>query len=364
MSTTSTPFFAVEHNAAAVRNFTAVVRTLPELTEPYPEVVRPLMAFFEVLSSNLAAFDEHCPGNIEWLGKRFIGQIVSFVEQRTDNPNEQLLDIFTYAYRFLCELEFSQPGDLSFELRGIKRFVEENLGRFEGNDRQQLIYASYTMPANLAKRILQHSSLVDFKNFTETANAAKQLKEQWDKEIEAKTAETIALQDAVNRLQTKFNFVGLVQGFEILSGRKQRESKLAFLALLCLGVVMVLPVTLQLAFVLQNVDTIDAHRTTLIYSLPPLLALELILLYFFRVVLANHRNLQAQLLQLDLRVSLCQFIQSYSDYSARIKKVDASALERFESVVFSAIAVDAEKMPSTFDGVEQISKIVSSLRAK
>ena len=364
MSTTSTPFFVIERNAAAVRGFATVLRTLPPLTEPHPEVVQPLTTFFNILSGNLAAFDEHCPGNIEWLGERFIGQLVSFTERRAEKPHEQLIDIFTYAYRFLCELEFSQPGGLSFELRGIKNFVNDSLELFTGTDRQQLIYASYTMPASLTKRILQHSSLADFKAFAETANAAKQMKEQWDKEIVAKKTETDALQDALSRLQTKFNFVGLVNGFEILAGKKKGEARRSFLALLGLGALMVLPVTLQLGFVLQNVSTIDAHRNTLIYSLPPLLALELILLYFFRVVLASYRGLQAQLLQLDLRVSLCQFIQSYSDYSAKIKKLDAAALERFESIVFSAIASDAEKMPATFDGVEQLAKLVSSLRGR
>jgi hypothetical protein len=98
--------------------------------------------------------------------------------------------------------------------------------------------------------------------------------------------------------------------------------------------------------------------------LPPLLALELILLYFFRVVLSNFRGLQAQLLQLNLRVSLCQFIQSYSEYSSKIKKTDASALERFEAIVFSAVTSNADKMPATFDGVEQLAKLVSSLRSK
>jgi len=364
VSTTSKPFFASEDNAAAIRSFATVLRTLPPLTEPHPEVVQPLTIFFNVLVGNLAAFDEHCPANIEWLGQRFIGQLVSFSERRAEKPAELLIDIFTYAYRFLCELEFSQPGDLSFELRGVKTFVNESLELFTGIDRQQLVYASYTMPASLTKRILQHSSLVDFKAFAETASTAKQMKEQWDKEIIAKKLETDALQEAIGRLQTKFNFVGLVNGFEILAGKKKGESKRSFLALLGLGGLMVLPVTLQLWFTLQNVNTIDTHRTTLVYSLPPLLALELILLYFFRVVLSSYRGLQAQLLQLDLRVSLCQFIQSYSDYSAKIKKLDAAALERFESIVFSAITSDAEKMPATFDGVEQLAKLVSSVRAK
>ena len=364
MTTTSNPFFSTEQNSAAIRNFHATLRSIRPLEEPYPEVVGPLVTFFGILENNLSVFDEHCPGNIEWLGKRYIGQLIDFVEDRLGKQSDKLIDIFTTSYRFLCELEFSQPGDLSFELRGIMRFVDENLEKFKGTDRQQLIFANYTMPANLTRRFIQNSALSDFKVFAETVNSAKELKGKWDKEIAAKVAETEGLQDAIDRLQTKYNFVGLVKGFEILVVRKQSESTKAFVAILILGGIMLLPVCVQLWFVLRNIESIEVHRATLVYSLPPLLALELILLYFFRVVLANYRDLKAQLLQLDLRVSLCQFIQSYSEYSTKIKKLDSTALDRFESIVFSAVTSSAEKMPSTFDGLEQLSKLVSSLRGK
>lgn len=253
---------------------------------------------------------------------------------------------------------------MSHELQGVKSFDDDNLEKFQGIDRQQLVYANYTMPANLTKKILRHSSLSAFKAFAETANSAKQLKKQWDEEIAAKQAETDGLRDAIGRLQTRYNFVGLVKGFEVLVAKKRAEAGRAFKSLLALGGAVVLPVVTQLWFVLNNIETIDTHRATLVYSLPPLLALELILLYFFRVVLANFRGLQAQLIQLDLRVSLCQFIQSYAEYSTKIKKIDSTALERFEAVVFSGISSDAEKMPATFDGVEQLAKLVSSLRGK
>jgi hypothetical protein len=364
MTTTTTAFFATEQNSAVIRNFQSRLKSMSPLAPPNPEVVRPLSAFFTVLSANLAYFDEHCPANIEWLGRQYINELTIVLEERSSAPDEKLIDIFTSSYRLLCEIEFSQPGDLSFELRGIKNFVDENLEKFKGTNRQQLIYANYVMPASITKRILNHSSLADFKAFTETVNIAKELKARWDKEISEKSAETEGLSDAINRMQTKYNFVGLVKGFEVIVNRKQTEAWRAFASILALGIVMVIPVCVQLWFVLNHIETIESHRATLIYSLPPLLALELILLYFFRVVLVNYRDLKAQLLQLDLRVSLCQFIQSYSEYSAKIKKLDSTALERFEAIVFSGVTSSAEAMPATFDGIEQISKLISNLRGK
>lgn len=364
MTTTSNTFFSIEQNAAVIRNFATVLPTIPPLEPPHPEVVKPLTTFFVILSQNLAAFDEYCPANIEWLGQRFVDQLSAFMKEVPQKRGQILVDIFTISYRFLCELEFSQPGELSFELRGVKNFAHENLDLFQGPYKQQIIYASYVMPASLTRRILQHSSLSTFKDFADNASAAKMMKDEWDKEIASKKAETDGLLDAINRLQTKYNFVGLVKGFEVLASKKKTEATRAFLALLALGGVMIIPVCIQLGFVLYNVESIDIHRTTLVYSLPPLLALEFILLYFFRVVLANFRSLQSQLLQLDLRVSLCQFIQSYAEYSTKIKKIDSTALERFESIVFSAVTPDAEKMPATFDGLENLARLVSSMRGK
>lgn len=203
MPTTTTTFFATEQNRAAILNFAAVVRTLPPLEAPTPDVTQSLKVFFAVLSGNLEAFDQHCTINIEWLGKHYIGQLVSFVENRGEKSDELLLNIFTISYRFLCELEFSQPGDLSFELRGIKNFVSNSLEQFEGTNRQQLVYANYVMPANVAKRLIHDSSLADFKEFASSASAAKKLKEEWDKEIVEKNAEIEGLRKSIDRVKTQ-----------------------------------------------------------------------------------------------------------------------------------------------------------------
>jgi hypothetical protein len=95
----------------------------------------------------------------------------------------------------------------------------------------------------------------------------------------------------------------------------------------------------------------------------PLFSVEIILIYFFRVILLNHRSVKAQAMQIELRQTLCQFIQSYAEYSAKIKKQDGVALEKFESLIFSGILSDPEKLPSTFDGIEQIGNFIKSVKS-
>lgn len=124
---------------------------------------------------------------------------------------------------------------------------------------------------------------------------------------------------------------------------------------------LVLPL-IQVNFVVNHLAKIEEHRAVLVYSLPTIVAVEVILLYFFRVVLGQFRSVKAQLLQVDLRISLCQFIESYAEYVSGIRQKDSSALSKFEALIFSGLVTEESGIPSTFDGAEQIASIIRSLR--
>jgi hypothetical protein len=94
----------------------------------------------------------------------------------------------------------------------------------------------------------------------------------------------------------------------------------------------------------------------------PVFSITFILIYYFRVALQNHNSIKAQLSQIELRKTLCQFIQSYSDYSTKIKKEDPESLSKFESIIFSSIITNGDNIPSTFDGLEQVVKLISDLK--
>ncbi|HDR1137280.1 TPA: hypothetical protein QB640_002020 [Pasteurella multocida] len=67
-------------------------------------------------------------------------------------------------------------------------------------------------------------------------------------------------------------------------------------------------------------------------------------------------------MQLELRQSLCQFIQNYADYAKEIKEKDSASLEKFENLIFSSILSSPDKVPSTFDGLDQLANIVKEMR--
>ena len=97
--------------------------------------------------------------------------------------------------------------------------------------------------------------------------------------------------------------------------------------------------------------------------LMPYLGLEFILLYLFRVVLKHYNSIQTQIMQIELRQSLCQFIQSYADYAKEIKEKDGTSLDKFENLIFSSIVSTSEQVPSTFDGLEHITNLIKSAKS-
>jgi len=72
---------------------------------------------------------------------------------------------------------------------------------------------------------------------------------------------------------------------------------------------------------------------------------------------------KSQLLQIDLRKTLCRFIQHYSEYSSKLKKDDPESLNKFESLIFSGIISDEGNIPSTYDGIDQFTKFIKSLKS-
>jgi hypothetical protein len=363
MSTESaTSLFADPSNNALLRRFAQDLKLLSEDLVAPAGLLRNLQQIIELMIANPLNFDEYGSVNSEWIGKQFFGDIEAYFAASTKDRQEIIRTIFTSAYRFLCELEFTQPGDPSFEVRAAINFVHNNLEAFNGNERQQLIYAAYKMPAQVAKKLIRHPAVTEFRKFSETVEKSRALREQWDKDLETRLNLQKGLSENIKRVTSEYNFVGLVNGFQKLKGTKESERRIAFWSLVIIGAMMLALPTVQINFVIERLTEIDKHRSVLIYSLPTIIAVEIIMLFFFRIVLTQFRSVKAQLLQVDLRISLCQFIESYAEYVSKLREKDSTALSKFEALIFSGLVAEESGIPSTFDGVEQVANLVRSLR--
>ncbi|UCX05009.1 hypothetical protein [Shewanella glacialimarina] len=305
-------------------------------------------------------WDERCTFNIKHIGDQFLKWLMNFDPQKGVDIDH----IYSMSYRFVCEFDFlvGAGQELGMELRSIKTKMQDDIAEMDDDVKSQMIYASYIMPANIAKDFINDANIGVFKNFEQRKVEAEKLKAQWDEEIEQKKITTEALKDKLDEYKIGFNFVGLYKGFSDLAIKKTNESFWLFWSLIFMGIVIVSPLIFEIIFAAREIYGGQSFSANHLIILIPLISVELILIYFFRIILANYRSVKAQIMQLELRQTLCQFIQSYAGYSVEIKKQDSGALEKFENIIFSGILSDPEKLPSTFDGLEQIGNLIKSVK--
>lgn len=305
-------------------------------------------------------WDERCSFNIKHIGDQFLTSLWNFDPSKLS----EIDDIYCMSYRFLCEFDFlvGAGKEISFELRSIRNRIQDDAAQIDDNAHSQIIYASYVMPANIAKEFINDSNIGIFRDFEAKKSEAEKLKAEWDKELEQKKSETDNLKEKLDEYKTAFNFVGLYQGFSNLSVKKHSESRRLFWSLIAMGIVILSPLAVELYYTTSGLLKGQTLSYENLVTLIPLISVEVILIYFFRIILLNHRTVAAQKIQIDLRKTLCQFIQSYAEYAAKIKSKDSASLEKFENLIFSGIISDPEKLPSTFDGLDQIGELVKKVK--
>jgi len=249
------------------------------------------------------------------------------------------------------------------EYERARNFAFENIDSFENNAKLQIEYAIRDMPINIFKSIANSESIQSIKNFNEISHVADEKKVEWEKELSERENRVQVLKEALSSYESGFNFVGLFDGFNELSTEKKSERDNLLFWLKVLGVLVVTPLITEMFVLYKYLDDLDKVKTVLSLSIIPTISLVAIFIYYFRVILFNHKAAKSQLLQIELRKTLCKFIQNYSEYSSEIKEKDKEALEKFENIIFSGIVSDSDKLPTTFDGVEQLGKLIKSAKS-
>ena len=172
--------------------------------------------------------------------------------------------------------------------------------------------------------------------------------------------------ERVNSLMESYNFIGFTKAFSEMRKDVHGSRTASRWLLWIIGFVALTPL-LMLAYVIVFQPAaalpkllLDTEQRLLILA-PSVLTFEILCIYFFRVVLHNFRSASAQVSQLSLRMAACAFIQQYVEFS---KGQKAETLDKFEALVFSGLAVDPGRVPSTFDGLEQLIGAVRNIQGK
>jgi hypothetical protein len=354
-------FFSNEQNKITIDRFMKKTDSIKFEDDVILKRINLSKVILNSIKSRPDDWDRKCQFNIKYVGEQLIKHLHDF-----DSIEPYVVDsIYVILFRFLCEFDFfiEGRGELSIDLRSVRESIQIDSSHMDKDLASQIVYASYTMPAHIIKDMINNPKISYFKEFEANVNKADKLKNTWDVEIENKTKEVKDLKEKLDTYKTGFNFVGLYQGFNELANKKKSEAFWSFIFLMIMAVFIIAPLVTELVLTTKTIISGGNIGVEHLFIIIPIFSIEIILIYFFRVILLNHRCIKAQLMQLELRQTLCQFIQSYTEYSSEIKKNDSGALEKFESVIFSGVISNPEKLPSTFDGIEQISKLLKSVKA-
>jgi len=390
-------FFQKEDNKAIIRSFLDLQLLKEDENKFFENDIAD--ANFDLLktSANIikntfnypVAWDNYTKLNIGLYGEQFLDCIkkVTNTSVNNDHISPHIQNLYLSSLRFFFEIDFmlkegeDEHEEFKKSISGMnikKEAVSNTVNElFDNEFKLELLYIINSTPFLITKNLFHSEQIKLFSTFDEkrltaeeTLNNIASSKDEITKKIsdfqtklEQKEQTVENLQATLDKQETAFNFVGLYKGFNELAKRKQKEATNTFCFLIVLAFSLIaLPLSAMISIYNPNDISQSPAISTHLLNLLPLISLEIILLYFFRVVLHNYKSIKAQVLQVELRQTLCQFIQNYADYSKGIKKDDPAVLEKFENLIFSGIISNAENLPSTFDGMDQITKLLSSLK--
>jgi hypothetical protein len=321
-----------------------------------------LGSMLQLISKSALEFDEHCRFNIESIGEHVLGEVQEVIGNQND-ANVQSLS--ATIYRFISEYNFSFTGELKKNVRDFMRTVEVESEKFTGPDREQIEYVKQQMPIAIFKSIITSDEIGNLRNVSDVAARVEKTIQGWQGTIEKAEQTAVKLKEALEKHTKEFNFVGLHEGFADLAIKAENELKIARKYMVAFGGLALFPSALDIWLTMSGrIDLAKLNNYALVLVGVATVSMTALILYYFRIALRKADSCTAQLTQIRLRMSLCRFIQSYADYSKEIKEKNADALSKFEALIFSGIVSSEDKLPSTFDGIEQLSVLAKSIAGK
>ena len=349
-------FFSTEEIIAALYRYSHSIEAMATNTDFTAERNLKIEKMFSMFAQNAVFWDERAQYNIVSIGEVFFNHIAS--------PNHNHVDVnltFALALRFVLEASlFSDTESARLTLKSIQDFANYNIERFDENSRDQIKYSFFEMPINIVRNFMGNDEVRSYAQFIDALQRAKALQENWIAEMDKNKKRVDELNETLKKQESAFNFVGLYAGFAKLGRIKAKELHWSRRAMFALGALMPAPLFYEV-FLSGNSINSDGNIHSLLKILP-IASITLILIYYFRVALGNYNSVRAQVMQIELRKSLCRFIQSYADYAKELPTENSALLSKFEDVIFSNIMISEEKTPSTFDGVEQLATLVASIK--
>ncbi|MGC4217868.1 hypothetical protein VSX44_02585 [Citrobacter freundii] len=311
-----------------------------------------LIEIFESFEKYPSRWDERCQYSID----KYQSELLSMIQDASTVP-VLLNNTFATCYMFAIESDMLDDGWVTVT-DNFKYFCTYKIDGFDEKTKRRILFATREIPVRIVKKFIFTQEISTYRDFVDMVNKSKKIEEEWDKKASEKEARIQKLNDALRKQESDFNFSALFDGFFRLGEIKKNELKWARNILFLFGTLIPLP----LAWEWFHIGNNDFTELKDFAKIIPVASITIILIYYFKIALGNFNSVKAQVIQIELRKSLCCFIQSYAEYAKEIKENSETTLVKFEEIIFSNIMLTENKIPSTFDGIDQVATLISSIR--
>lgn len=318
-------------------------------------------------------WDENCSFSINNHAEKLMAYLNdSFIDGDVDY--DQCQAAFSYAYIFWRELLISTGLDLTTSDVDLIDFARNNIDSFDTFSKYRINHADKDLTTALFKGLLNSSAVESLRKMSTTIHNAEALTNNWDSKIGERVKSAEKLEESVKKYEDAFNFVGLNKGFSLLLKTKKSERCWLIVIMSIISALIIGPLIYKLWHLSSDMNNYTGFASILKNPAPQInisstmlflfsaISYIAVMLYFFRVALFNYKSVCAQILQIELRMTLCRFILHYSKHAKTIKNNNGPTLDRFESIIFSGLVANEGDLPATFDGLEHISALLKSFK--
>ncbi|MDT8745622.1 hypothetical protein [Klebsiella pneumoniae] len=203
------------------------------------------------------------------------------------------------------------------------------------------------------------------RGFSDVNKEADALKNNIEGLIKSAGATVQSLEEYDEKLKqykSEYNFVLLSKAFSNLLKTKKAEYVTNHRSVIIFSSWLIATPLFALLNHIYNFFPVEFNLNSLFYYLP-ILSLELLFFYFMRLYYIEGKAIKAQLLQIEQRLSLCEFIHDYVE-TKNNSGAEKESWSLFEKLIFSPIQVSSENIPSLLDGASSIAELAGKVLSK
>lgn len=180
------------------------------------------------------------------------------------------------------------------------------------------------------------------------------------KVVEIESSLTDLAKETLNKISIKMDesSTSLSKAFGELKDQKAKQLKLPRYAMAFFSILVLIAISIELGFVLLGTSGIELPWYWLLIKSLGFIFVALFLVYFFRVALSQYNTIRNEMLQLEIRESLCQFIPAYRQFT---KFTDCS-VEDFARHIFSPLQVTNNSTPHPMDSMGALLQVINEAK--